>query len=325
MAELDVRYDTTNDFLQRHASDALREATNAARRISADQKPGLSSPRVKIDLNKPNLQAPPQFSDLFPSADGTSEEVTRLNNEVDEWIKRYFPAIDTCFGKGDNATGDIVPDDWLCGVITGNNPFGLPESVFEAIWHNARDREERQFRSAQQSLQMEFSRRGFTIPPGAYVASLEKVRQQGSEAIQEINRQQAIRNEEVKVQLLQFAVQQAVQYKLGIMSALADFYRVWVTIPNQDIERARVRAQAYSSLYSALSTYYNVEVAFEELRLKAADADVAAQISTDRNKIALYDAGGAANALGAAVRGFADVSAQAAAAASSLIAQIEGV
>ena len=317
MAKLDTQYNATNQFLQRHADKSLRDATNAARRISNDRKPELSSPRIDVDLNKPNIKEPPNFSDLFPDADGTSEEVTRLNTQVNEWLSKYFPSIDGCL--------QTVPDEWLCNIITNKNPFGLHESVFEAIWHNARDREERQFRSADSTLRAEFSSRGFSLPTGAYVTALDRARQQASEAVQEVNRTEAIRNEEVKLQLLQFAVEQANQYKLAIMSALSDFYRVWVTIPDKEIERARVRAQAYSSLYSALSTYYNVEISFEELRLRAEGLDADTQISTDRNKIALYDAGGASNALGTAVRGFADISANAASAAGTLIAQIEGV
>lgn len=317
MPTLDTQYQATNAFLQTHAENALREASNAARRISAGKRPDLTNPRLDIDLDKPTLEAPPKFSDLFPDADDTSQEVTRLNTMVDQWLADYFPSIEGCLQN--------VPDDWLCGVISGTNPFGLPESVFEAIWHGARDREERNFRSEEGTIRAEFSSRGFSIPPGALVSAVEKSRQRAAEAVQEVNRQAAIRNEEVKVQLLQLAVQEATRYKLGIMSSLADFYRTWVTLPNKEIEKARVRAQAYNALYSALGAYYNVEVAFEELRLRAKSGDVDAQISSDQNKIALFSASNAASGLGQAVRGFADISGQAAGSAGSLIAQIEGL
>jgi hypothetical protein len=317
MADSQQTYDATNGFLQQHASDALREASNVTRRISAQVQPDLTSPRLDLDLNKPNIEAPPKFSDLFPDADGTSQEVTRLDAQVTEWLSDYFPSINGCLKD--------VPDEWLCNIISGTNPFGLHEAVFEAVWHNSRDREERGLRSERASLAAEYSARGFSLPPGAMVAALDKAQQRASEAVQEVNRTETIRNEEVKLQLLQFAVQEANRYKLGIMSSLADFYRVWVTIPDKDIERARVRAQAYSSLYSALSAYYNVEISFEELRLRAESGDVDAQLSTDKNKIALYSANGAATALGNAVRGFSDISAGAANAAGSLVAQIETI
>ena len=317
MADSDQTYYDANQFLQRHAEKALLDANNTARQISAKITPELASPRVNLDLTKPSLQAPPKFSDMFPGADETSEEVARLNTEVNEWLARYFPAIDGCL--------QTIPDDWLCNIITNNNPFGLHESVFEAVWHNARDREEKQFRSEEATLRAEYSSRGFSLPPGAYATAMDRARQRASMAVSEVNRTEAIRNEEVKLQLLQFAVEQANRYKLGIMSSLAEFYRMWMTVPNQEIERARVKSQAYSALYAALGTYYNVEVAFEELRLRAESADVDAQVASDRNKVALYGANNAASGLGQAVQGFAEVSATAASAAGTLIAQIEAL
>lgn len=317
MADSQQTYDQANAFLQDHARDALILARQATSRISANVNPDLTNPRLDIDLNKPGIEAPPKFSDLFPDADGTSQEVTRLDAQVTEWLSDYFPAINGCLKN--------VPDEWLCNIISGTNPFGLHESVFKAVWHNSRDREERGLRSERASLAAEYSARGFSLPPGAMVAALDKAQQRASEAVQEVNRTETIRNEEVKLQLLQFAVQEANRYKLGIMSSLADFYRVWVTIPDKDIERARVRAQAYSSLYSALSAYYNVEISFEDLRLRAEAGDVDAQLKADSNKIAMYSSTGAANALGNAVRGFSDISSGAANAAGSLIAQIEAL
>jgi hypothetical protein len=315
--ELNNRLDNTTDFLQEHARDAMILARQSEGRIQANGVVDLKNPRLNIDLNKPNIEAPPKFSDLFPDADGTSEEVARLNGEVDKWLADYFPSINDCFKN--------VPDEWLCNIISGTEAFGLHESVFEAIWHNSRDREERQYRSEEASLRADFSARGFSLPPGAMAVAMDKARQRASEAVQEVNRTESIRNEEVKLQLLQFAVQEAGRYKLAIMSSLAEFYRIWTTIPDKDIERARVRAQAYSSLYSALSAYYNVEISFEELRLRAASGDVDAQLASDSNKIALNNNTGVATAIGNAVRGFSDISASSANAAGSLIAQIESV
>jgi len=315
--ELDTRYQGTTDFLQKHASKALTEASNARRWILNKSKPDLEHPRLNFDIRKPNLQEPPKFSDLFPDSDGTSTEVERLNNMVDEWVSKYFPSINDCFQN--------TPDDWLCNVISGVQPYGLDKTVLELIWHQVRDQEQQTFQSSEAQLRSNFSERGFSLPPGAYVRALDRVRQRGDAAVLEANRQEAIRHEEVRVQMLQFAVGEAVRYKTSIMNSLADFYRMWVTIPDKDIERARVRAQAQSSLYSALSTYYNVEVAFEELRLKAESSDLEAQMNADQNKIALFDSDNASTALGQAVRGFAQVSGDAANAAGSLIAQIEGV
>ena len=143
-----------------------------------------------------------------------------------------------------------------------------------------------------------------------------------------MNAEQAIKDAEIKLELMKFAAEQALNYKRGILSAMADFMRLWVSLPDKDMERARLKAQAMGQFYSALSSYYNVEVAFEELSLKAKQATADVDISVDRNRIAnanSADEAGKAAALGQAARAFADISSQAANSAGTLVAQIESL
>ncbi|MNR21114.1 hypothetical protein D3C85_1379950 [compost metagenome] len=143
-----------------------------------------------------------------------------------------------------------------------------------------------------------------------------------------MNVEQAIKDAEIRLELLKFAEEQALNYKRGILQALADFVRQWISLPDKDIERSRVKAQAMGQFYSALSTYYNVQVAFEELELKAKQATANVDISVDRNRIAnagVDDTTGKAQALGQATRAFSEISSQAANAAGTLVAQIESI
>ncbi len=175
-----------------------------------------------------------------------------------------------------------------------------------------------------QTLSDEFSSRGFELPPGAYIDAITRAEQRAADSILEVNVQQAIKDAEIKNQLLQFAVNTAVNYKLGIMNSLADFYRVWLTIPDKDIERARIRAQAMAALYSALSAYYNVEISFEQLRLRAAETEAGIDIDVDRNRLAKQgNFSSTAGALGQAVSAFANTAAQASQAGGSLTSEIK--
>lgn len=311
-------YTPTTEALLAHARDAMRQADNAERRIAGGGEPNLSLPEFSFEPGKPNLEPPPNFSDLFPGSDSTNTEVQRLNAQVDDWLSEHFPHINQCLRD--------TPDEWLCDIISGAKPFGYSQTYFELVWHQARDRASRTRQAEVATLDAEFSMRGFSLPPGAYVVAADAAHQRASDTVLEVNREQAIKDAEVKLALLQFAEEQALRYKLGIFTSLADFYRMWVTLPDKDIERARIRAQGMSALYSALGSYYNVEIAFEQLRLRAAEAEVAAKANNDRARVALFGANNTANtALGQAVRGFADISAAAANAAGTLVAQIEAV
>lgn len=315
-----MAYDSTTSYLQGVATTALTNANNNAGRIWGLQNVGAYTrdPIVSATVTKPNLGEPPKFSDLFTGEDSTNPTIQYLNSQADDWIAKYFPAI--------NGNLKNIPEDWLVGVISGVKPFGMDKSIFEIVWHNARDRAYRTMASEQRTLEANFSARGFSLPPGALVDALTQSSQRGSEAILEVNREQAIKDAEIKLELLKFAVEQATRLKTGILGALADFYRMWLVVPDKDIERARIRAQANSALYSALSSYYNVEVSFEELKLRAEQLKAGIDIDVDRNALAKqHNYMSIAGPLSSAVNAFAGTAGQAAQAGGSLSAEVKSL
>jgi hypothetical protein len=294
------------------AEDALSSARTTASRINI-AIPALTDAEFSFDPKKPVMAPPPQFSDLFPGADSSGEQIQFLNGEVDKWIDKYFPELNACLKS--------APEQWVCNILSGENEYGLNRTVFEIVWHRARDRAYRASATEQSTLQAQFSERGFSVPPGALLHMQNEAEQRAGNAIAEVNREQQVRESEIKLDLLKFAADQAVRLKLGIMDALRAFYVQWAQLPDKDIERARIRAQAQASLYSALSSYYNVELGFEQVRLRAAEAKAGIGIDNNRVKTANADSGRNA-ALGQAVRAFADVSASAANAGGALFANI---
>ena len=302
--------------LQDTVDDALVTARSTTSRISTGGVVTTQSLDLEFEPNVPTLQPPPQFSDLFPGTDSTSSEVQRLDAEVEKWLDKYFPEINACLRD--------KPEQWLCKIISGSDPFADSQHVVDLLWHQARDRAYRAATSEARTIHATYSERGFSLPPGVAVRLVVEAEQRASQAAADVNREQTGRMMELKVDLLKFAEEQAVRLKLGIMDALRAFYVTWSTIPDKDIERARVRAQAQASLYGALSSYYNVQVAFEQLRLRAAEAGVETQLNIDRNKIAAFSANRSPDALATAVRGFTDVASSASNATSALVVQSIG-
>lgn len=313
------QYSDTTAFLQQQAAAALVEAKNNASRIySLPPQVNLREPNFNVNLVSPDLDAPPEFSDLFDGTDTSGTTLTFLNQAADEWLNKYFPEINGCF--------KTQPEETLCQIINRTGDFGIGKSVFEQVWHQGRDRAYRTAESERATLYAAFSSRGFTLPAGAMVDMETQVERRATDAVLDVNRDQAMKDAEIRVDLFKTALTLATQLKLGVMNAMADFYRVWVTLPDKDIERARIRAQAMAALYSALSSYYNVEIAFQELTLRAAQADAGIDIDVDRNRLTHESHfGSTASALGAAVNAFADMAGQANLAGSSLTAQLESV
>ena len=305
---------TTNQLFQT-VGQAFNRASLSAARI------GETFPRLKETSANHSVRTKrmptPVFSDMFEgdNPNAGSELVSELNDQVDAWLAKYFPSINGQFQN--------VPEDWLVSVISGVKPFGIDSTVFDLVWHNARDRAYRTVTSERRTLEATFSQRGFTLPPGALVDALAQSEQRGTDAILDVNRAEAIKDAEIKQDILKYAVGISSQLKQGILNTSAEFFRVYHSAYNNNLERTRIRASAYSAYYNALSTYYGVEVGWEELRLRAAELKAGVDGGIDRNRVAVSTGGGAPAAHAQASRGFSEIAASAASAASSLVAEIE--
>ena len=305
--------DKSIEFLQQHATAALKTATSLANRIGSFV-PASRSVSFSFRPDKPNLQPPPSFGELLP-ADTSPASIRFLDAEVDKWMDKHFPEISGALR--------YAPEEWLVGIITGQSPLGLSKAHFDTVWHEGRDRAYRAAATEQAALRANFSERGFSTPPGALIGALNSSEIRASEAIADVNRQQNIRNAEIKLDLLKFAEEQAIRLKLGIMGEVATFYGRWIELMNKDVDTARSKAQAYAALSSALSSYYNVELGFEELRLRAAQGRLEADVQQSRADMVEGEVRAAQNgALAQAARAFGDISGAAANAQSSLQADI---
>lgn len=320
-----TEYAESTAYLQSLASAAKLSIENTSNRIwglaaNKGKKASLKETRFTHTVGDPDLGTAPKLTDFFSISDNADPALQKLNADADAWMAKYFPSMNECL--------KTLPEEWLCGVIGGTKPFGLDATVFEIVWHRARDRAYRAMATEQRIVETEFAARGFTIPPGAMVARMSEAVDKAGLAIAEVNREQAIKDAEIRLDILKFAEEQALNYKRGILAALADFMRQWIMLPDKDLERARVKAQATASLYSALSSFHNVELSYEELKMKAKQLAAEVDGDIDRNRIANLpdkDEADKAQALGQVARAFADIASQAANAAGTLVASIESV
>lgn len=311
------QYEPTTSELFNVAQQAIGLASLSAGRIGGLSAPGLKETGYSHTVGPIDLGAPPKFSDLFDGSDSANAITAQLNDKVDAWLAKYFPSINAGFKN--------VPDDWLIGVISGVKPFGIDSTVFDLVWHKARDRAGRTTRSEQRTIEASFSARGFTLPNAALVDALAQSAQRGTDAVLDVNRDEAIKDAEIKKDILIQAVQIASQLKQGILNTSAEFFKAYYSVYNLDNDTARIRAQAYQAFYNALSSFYNVEASWEGLRLRSAETNSAVDNNIDRNRVALYGANSAASAHAQASRGFADIASSSAAAAGTLVAQIESL
>lgn len=311
-------YSSTTEQLFSNATLATSNASSALASMGTAVKPTLLNPTFSYSVADKNFGTGPVFSDLFDGADNTNADIAALNDQVDQWLEKYFPSI--------NGSFQTVPEDYLVNVIGGTKPFGVDKTVFDLIWTQNRDRAYRTTQTEQRTLEASFANRGFTLPPGALVDQLAASERHATDVTIDQLREQAMKEADIKVQILQQAVQIAAQLKQGILATSADFFKAYYGVYTLSNETARIKAEAYQAYYQALSSFYNVEVNWESLRMQAAKETADVAVDTDRNRIGLFSASGQVNsALAEAVKGFTNLAGQANTAASSLVVQVESV
>lgn len=309
--------DQTTEFLQDFAAKALQKANEVASRTTVwNANPQNIS--FSHTVKQPVLDKPMGLSDLLTDNEKQDVDVLILNDAAEAWIKKYFPNISSCLS--------YQPEDWACGILSGQHPFGLNREAFDAAWHSGRDRAYRQASTERAQTLNDYSSRGFSQAPGAALAALREADVRASDAIAEVNRQQTIKDAEIKLELIKFAAQTAAQLKTGLMSMLASFFGKVVDLRNHDqgAEKMRAKAQAYSAFMSGMSSYYNVELGFEQLRLNAAKirSDVSVESGKLKSEASLKGVDSRNAALGQAASGFATAAGTAASAQSSLQAEL---
>lgn len=294
------------------AQDAASQARHQASRIHYST-PNIGNPSLGYTPGRSGATKPATLSGML-SEDDSDARLKFLDNEAEKWLDTYFPELQACLKS--------EPERWLCGIITGQKPFGMSEQYFRTIWLQGRDRENRSRSSATAQLRAEYSRRGFGLPPGAMIYSINQSERQAADAIGAVNIAQAIKDADIKLDLLKFAEEQALTLKRGILITLADFYRTWVELPNKALEESRLKVAAYQSLNSALSDFYRVELGWEELRLQAANMRMNGRLDADRIRVSAATGDNRNTALGAATDAFANIAAAASNAAGTMQANI---
>jgi hypothetical protein len=306
--------DSTTSQLFSLAQQSLSYASGSAGRIQITSKPTLKETPFSYTVGNIALEAPPKFSDLFGGTDNAAINAQAIDGNVAEWMKTYFPSI----------SGDFqgIPEDYLIGVISGVTPFGTASTIFDLVWDHARDRASRTVRSEMATITATFSARGFSLPPGAMVDQIAFSERRGTNNVLDVNRDQTQKDADIRVQLLQQAVQLANQLKLGILNAASDLFRSYTALYQLDSQTAQIKASAYQSFYNALASYYSVEVNLEQLKLRAAETKAGVDGNIDRNRVANNGSNSTGNAHATAANAFAAIANGAASAAGTLQANI---
>lgn len=184
--------------------------------------------------------------------------IALLSDQLGQFFVRYYPLASDAF---DEATS------WLVNTIT-NGGTGLNPSVEAQIWQRGRDRVVIDGLRAEAQTLSEFASRGFTLPSGVMAARLQADRFAQTTKTQELSRDVAIKQAEIEIENLRFAVEQAIKSRMQAMSAATDYIRALMSAPDSAARIAALNSEAKARMMSATADMYRARLQRDELAMK---------------------------------------------------------
>jgi len=254
---------------------------------------GFSSPNVSpANFNfAPNVVEPvvniPQqaqgasVAEFYQLASAVISELVRL---FAEYIADYFPGSILLYNE---------TLDWLVKAIHDGGT-GIHANVEDQIWQRDRSRVIAESARAEDELLTAWAGRGYTIPPGALIYGTQQVQKEAADRISQSSRDVAIKQAEMEVENIRFAITQAKDLYLGALGAAADYIKALAIGPQSAQVVIPSITDSQARLIQAANSYYQSRIGVEELKMKAlmprSEYDQAARMKNGDLQMAEIDA-----------------------------------
>jgi hypothetical protein len=214
------------------------------------------------DATEPAVYIPQTIEEADPFYRYETEKqalIAYLSQLFADYFETYYPLDSDAF---DEAMA------WLQNTIV-NGGTGIPAEVENQIWQRYRDSIVRSGLQAQNSAYADFAARGFPLPPGALAARLDGIRTENMTKIAESARDIAIKQIEVEIENIKFAVKTAIDARLEALKAAADYLRAMALAPDIATKIAQQNSDAQARLISAAADFYRARLTRDDLAYKA--------------------------------------------------------
>ncbi|BEP34348.1 hypothetical protein GmRootV59_13220 [Variovorax sp. V59] len=204
---------------------------------------------------------------------------------------------------------------WLERALTQGGT-GINAAVEAQVWERGRSRLGVEAMRAKADLMQGFANRGFPLPPGPLLHTMQLVDQDLRDKLAEQSRDISIEAFRAELENTRFAVQQAIDLRLKAIAAAGDYIRTLLEGPRVAMqlataqvgfqtEYARTLVQFYTAQVQATDPRIRLSIADAQLQTQAGEANLRAksQAISDRLRAALVNAQSVASAAAASLNG----------------------
>jgi len=205
--------------------------------LTLPQAPALHKPRLPVlqELVIPAFS----YTPLAPFQDDNPQFIASSVSSVLQWQEMpYQPVL------MDEEIA-VVRRMWAGGT-------GLPPAVEQALWERAAAREDVACAREVSDTMVEFSSRGFSLPPGALLARVDAIRTEHALQKQTLARDILIKITDTHIENLRFACQQAIAAENVLIG-------LWSQMAQRAFEAAKVQLDAQVAVLNARIAAYNAQ------------------------------------------------------------------
>lgn len=181
-----------------------------------------------------------------------------MSDQLALFFSAYYPLNNDGYDEG---------TDWLVRTITLGGT-GLNPAVEQQIWQRSRDRLTLEGARADSTTMLEFGRRGFALPTGVMTAQLQANRFEQLTKLQEQSRDIAIKQAEIEVENLKFAVDKAVSTRLQALASAADYIRAIIGGIEPSFRVVNLQADAKAKMMAATADLYRARLQRDEIAMR---------------------------------------------------------
>lgn len=254
------------------AEDRLAKADEYMRNALAAIGSPPSAADVDISANL-SIPSPPDLGgfssgELNSLYQGTADELKALlANGLTTFLTTYFPLGNEL----------ALAQAWVAKALSTGGT-GLNATIEDQIWQRDRARVLRDAARAADQAMSTWAARGYSLPPGALVGQVAQINQDARDKIAAASRDVAIKQAEMEIENVRFAVEKAISLRTAAIQAAGDYLRTLALGPQLGVQLATSVVDAKSKMAQALTSFYQAQVSASELPVRVAIASANANV-----------------------------------------------
>lgn len=185
--------------------------------------------------------------------------INQLAGLFGAYMDRYFPDEQPYLHEAESKIVQML-------TVGGT---GIAAHVEDQIWERDRARVLREADRIAEEATVNWAAKRYPLPPGAATYQVLQVQRDALDKISQASRDVAIKQAEIEVENVRFAVEQAIKLYSAAVSAAVDYVKALSVGPQSGMQLIPSITDSQAKLIGAANEYYRSRIAVEELRLKA--------------------------------------------------------